>query len=211
MSIHLTAAFFSYLIILLAILAAYCCGSLSSAILISKAMGLTDPRTAGSGNPGATNVLRLGGKKAAAAVLIGDILKGWLPVILAKLLGLSTLSVGLVALAAFLGHLYPLFFRFQGGKGVATAFGCLTGFSPALGLALIGTWVCTALVFRYSSLAALVTAALAPFFSAYFTNPTMTLITCIMSVLLIFRHKKNIYNLLHKKESRIGEKKTSSS
>ena len=153
----------------LATLAAYLIGSLSFAVIVSRAMGLNDPRTYGSGNPGATNVLRSGNKAAAVLTLLLDALKGFVPVVLVdqfgSRFGLGEGTVALVALAAFLGHLWPVFFRFQGGKGVATAAGVLLGLNPWLGLATLATWVIIAAFFRYSSLAAIVAAVFAPFYS----------------------------------------------
>jgi len=191
----------------IAILVAYLFGSISTAIITCKLMGLPDPRQQGSGNPGATNVLRFGGKKAAIITLLGDMLKGVIPVLAAKWYGLDALGLSLVAFAAFFGHLYPIFFRFQGGKGVATAFGCLVALSWPAGLALALTWALIAAIFRYSSLAALIAALLAPVYMMYFTNLTYTLTTCAISALLIYRHHKNIRNLMLGKESKIGAKK----
>ena len=166
-------------------------------------MGLPDPRNQGSGNPGATNVLRFGGKKAAIITLIGDVIKGVIPVLAAKWYGLDTLALSLVAFAAFVGHLFPVFFRFQGGKGVATAFGCLVSLSWPLGLSLLATWLIIALIFRYSSLAALLAAAAAPFYAWYFTQIDYIVTTSLISLLLIYRHQKNIYNLITGKERKI--------
>jgi len=193
---------------LLAVLIAYLFGSISSAIVICKLMGLPDPRNEGSGNPGATNVLRIGGKKAAIITLFGDVIKGVIPVLAAKWYGLDTFGLSLVAFAAFLGHLYPVFFRFEGGKGVATAFGCLIALNWQVGLMLSGTWLVIAILFRYSSLAALTTSILAPIYMWYFTNTNYAVMTCVMSLLLIYRHRKNIRNLVTGKESKIGAKKT---
>ncbi|HSW71073.1 MAG TPA: glycerol-3-phosphate 1-O-acyltransferase PlsY [Gammaproteobacteria bacterium] len=187
-------------------LIAYLFGSISSAIITCKLLGLPDPRTEGSGNPGTTNVLRIGGKKAAIITLIGDCLKGVIPVLLAKWFDIDTLGLALVAFAAFFGHLYPIFFKFQGGKGVATAFGCMTALSWPVGVCLLVTWLTIALMFRYSSLAALVTAITAPLFTYFFTNVTFTIMAVIMSLLLVFRHSKNIRNLFAGKESKIGKK-----
>ena len=191
---------------------AYLLGSVSFAIVVSRLFRLDDPRTFGSGNPGATNVLRTGNKKAAALTLLGDCVKGWIPVALAvqfnELLGLGTAGIALVAVAVFAGHLWPVFFRFKGGKGVATALGVLLGLNPLLGLATLVTWVVVAYAFRYSSLAALVAAVFAPFYyTLLFGVDAISLAVLIMSVLLIWRHKKNIGNLLSGKESRIGKKK----
>lgn len=193
---------------LLAILIAYLFGSISSAIVICKLMGLPDPRNEGSGNPGATNVLRIGGKKAAIITLLGDVIKGVIPVLAAKWYGLNSFDLSLVAFAAFLGHLYPVFFRFEGGKGVATAFGCLIALTWQVGLMLSGAWLVIAVLFRYSSLASLTTSILAPIFMWYFTNTNYTVMTCVMSLLLIYRHRKNIHNLVTGKEGKIGAKKT---
>jgi glycerol-3-phosphate acyltransferase PlsY len=191
----------------IAVFIAYLFGSISSAIVTCKIMGLPDPRNQGSGNPGATNVLRFGGKKAAIITLLGDVIKGVIPVLAAKWYGLDALGLSFVAFAAFLGHLYPIFFRFQGGKGVATAFGCLAALSWPLGLALMCTWLLIALLSRYSSLAALITALLAPFYAWYFTQIDFAIMTSFISILLIYRHRKNIYNLIQGKEGRIGAKK----
>ncbi len=191
---------------------AYLLGSVSFAIVVSRLFRLEDPRTFGSGNPGATNVLRTGNKKAAALTLLGDCVKGWIPVALAvqfnELLGLGTAGIALVAVAVFAGHLWPVFFRFKGGKGVATALGVLLGLNPLLGFATLVTWVVVAYAFRYSSLAALVAAVFAPFYyTLLFGVDAISLAVLIMSVLLIWRHKKNIGNLIAGKESRIGKKK----
>jgi glycerol-3-phosphate acyltransferase PlsY len=192
---------------LIFIILSYLCGSISSAILTCKMMGLPDPRTQGSGNPGTTNVLRFGGKKATIMTLIGDILKGVIPVVIAESYNIGTLGLGFIALAAFIGHLYPVFFKFQGGKGVATALGCLTALSWPMGLALLITWITVAFVTRYSSLAALLAAVLAPYYAAYFTkNPAIILVSCIMSMMLIWRHRKNISKLLARQEKKIGAK-----
>jgi len=187
----------------IATLLAYLIGSISSAIIVSKLLHLPDPRKEGSGNPGATNVLRLGGKKAAIATLLGDALKGIIPVLLAKAYGLDSTGVSLVILATFLGHLYPIYFRFQGGKGVATAFGCFLALSWPLGLSLLATWILIAACFRYSSLAALMTALFAPFYTWYFAGVHYVAIICIVSLLLIYRHKKNILKLVKGEEQKI--------
>lgn len=202
---------------LLATVASYLIGSLSFAVLVSRLMGLNDPRTYGSKNPGATNVLRSGNRKAAVLTLLLDAFKGWLPVVLVQgwgeAWGLGAGTVALVGLAAFLGHLYPVFFRFQGGKGVATAAGVILAFNPWLGLASLATWVIVAYFFRFSSLAAIVTAVFAP---AYFllgrgvaweAPGVMVLSLAVMGVLLIWRHAENINRLLAGTESRLGSKK----
>lgn len=190
---------------------AYLLGSISFAVVMSKAFGLSDPRTYGSKNPGATNVLRSGNKGAAVMTLLGDGAKGWLAVWLADLyadqLGVGDGAVALVAIAVFLGHLWPVFFRFVGGKGVATALGVLLGLNPWLGLATLVTWVVIAYAFRYSSLAALVAAVFAPFYyGLLFGLDAKLLAVVVMSVLLAYRHSKNIGNLLAGKESRLGSK-----
>lgn len=198
--------------ILLFALAAYLIGSVSFGIITSKVFGLGDPRTYGSNNPGATNVLRSGNKTAAALTLLGDGFKGWLAVWLTQKygpqFGLGDGTVALAAVAVFLGHLWPVFFRFAGGKGVATLLGILIGISLWLGLATIATWMIVAYAFRYSSLAALIASVFAPFFYALMEGPDMILLAIVvMSALLIYRHAKNIGNLLAGKESRIGAKK----
>jgi acyl phosphate:glycerol-3-phosphate acyltransferase len=191
--------------------AAYLIGSISFAVVMSRVFGLSDPRTYGSKNPGATNVLRSGNKKAAIATLIGDGAKGWFAVWLALRLqdqyGLSETAIALVAIAVFLGHLWPVFFRFVGGKGVATALGVLLGLNVWLGLATLVTWLVVAYAFRYSSLAALIAAVFAPFYyGLLFGLDPVFFAVLAMSALLLFRHSKNISNLLAGKESRIGSK-----
>lgn len=198
----------SNLEIAVAIYASYLFGSLSSAIIICKFMGLPDPRTQGSRNPGATNVLRLGGKKAALITLLGDMLKGVIPVLVARWYGFDSLALALVALGAFIGHLFPIFFRFEGGKGVATALGCLLALCWPVGLCWIATWLIVAALFRYSSLAALVASMLAPVYIWYFThNLTYVIVIAIMSLMLILRHHSNIAKLWAGKETKIGQKK----
>ncbi|HJL65422.1 MAG: glycerol-3-phosphate 1-O-acyltransferase PlsY [Arenicellales bacterium] len=191
---------------LLVAVGAYLLGSLSSAIMVCKLAGLPDPRRAGSNNPGATNVLRLGGKGTAAATLAGDVIKGVLPVVLAKALGADLLMQITVLLLAFLGHLFPLFFRFQGGKGVATTFGGFIAFSPLLALWLMITWLLVALVTRYSSLAALVSAALSPLYGWFlFADPSVFGVNLLIVLLLIWRHRTNISRLIDGSEGRIGK------
>lgn len=202
---------------LLAGVVAYLIGSLSFAVIVSRVMGLNDPRTFGSKNPGATNVLRSGNKAAAVATLLLDAAKGWLPVALVKWYGepygLGEGTMGLVGLAAFIGHLYPVFFKFVGGKGVATAFGVLLGVSGVLGLATAVTWLIMAVFFRYSSLASLTSALFAPVFylmgdgAAWYTNNGVMLSLSVMSLLLIYRHAENIGRLVKGTESRLGKKK----
>ena len=191
---------------------AYLVGSISSAVVICRLMRLDDPRTHGSNNPGATNVLRLHGKKAAALTLAGDALKGLLPVLAAHyLMPMNTnapdLVVGLTALAAFCGHIYPVFFGFRGGKGVATFIGVLFGMHWSLGLVFVGIWLIVALLFRYSSLAALTAAALVPVGSAllHSSRDYIAVIT-VMSVVLFWRHRSNIRNLISGTEGRLGRK-----
>lgn len=197
---------------LLAALLAYMIGSLSFAVIVSRLMGLNDPRSYGSGNPGATNVLRSGNKKAAVLTLVFDALKGFVPTFLVvqwgPLLGFGQGTVAMVGLAAFLGHLWPLFFQFKGGKGVATAAGVLLAFNPWLGLATLLTWLIIAFFFRYSSLAALVAAVFAPFYQLLiWESGWVSIAITVMSILLIYRHAPNIQKLMQGKESKIGSKK----
>ena len=195
----------------LAVLAAYLIGSLSFAVIVSRAMGLNDPRTYGSRNPGATNVLRSGNKAAAVLTLLLDALKGFVPVVLAvrfgPAFGLGEGTIAMVALAAFLGHLWPVFFRFQGGKGVATAAGVLLGLNPWLGLATLVTWLIIAAFFRYSSLASIVAAVFAPFYQLLIWGggPTAVAVT-VTGLLLVWRHSANIRKLLAGTESKLGQK-----
>ena len=192
----------------LALVAAYLLGSVPFAMISSKLFGLADPRSYGSGNPGATNVLRSGNKKAALLTLIGDALKGTLAVVVAQRAGLSDTQIALVALAVFLGHLYPVFLKFKGGKGVATAAGVLLALDPLLGLATVGTWLLVAYVSRYSSLAALCAAAAAPLYSALMHGAsTQTVIVGLLGMALIGKHWQNIQRLLAGQETKIGSKK----
>lgn len=189
----------------LLIAVAYISGSISSAVIVCKLMRLPNPRNAGSGNPGATNVLRIGGKKAAAITLLGDILKGFLPVLLAQLLDMSLFIVSLTALAAFLGHLYPVFFGFKGGKGVATLIGVLLGIHWLLGIAAAATWLLVAMTLQISSLSALIMALLAPVYSWFFYyDMSLTGVLAAMSAVLFWRHRNNIHNILTGKESKIA-------
>lgn len=181
----------------------YLAGSLSSAIIVCRLLQLPDPRTEGSRNPGTTNVLRLGGRKAAAIVLMGDVLKGAIPVLLAKLFGLHDAALAWVGACAFFGHLYPIFFNFQGGKGVATAIGVIFALSPMLGLLLGITWLVVAKVSEYSSLAALTAAALAPFYAWLVTKGTYLPALIIICFALIVRHRDNIKRLRAGSESKI--------
>lgn len=201
----------------LAVIAAYLVGSLSFAVIVSRSMGLNDPRTYGSKNPGATNVLRSGSKAAAIATLLLDAFKGWLPVVLVKwygpAYGLGDGTVAMVGLAAFLGHLFPVFFRFVGGKGVATALGVLVATSWVLGLATGATWLIIAYFFRYSSLASLVAALFAPVYYVFGggvlwpLDKSIVLSTVVISGLLIWRHAENMSRLIKGTESRLGSKK----
>lgn len=177
--------------------AAYLIGSISSAILICRLMGLPDPRGQGSGNPGATNVMRIGGKKAAAITLIGDLLKGLLPVYAARMLQVPAEILVATGLAAFIGHLYPVFFGFKGGKGVATSLGVLLGISWILGLAVIATWLAVYKLGKISSLAALCASTMSPVYAWFIISDVrITAITAVMAVLLLWRHKSNIQRLL---------------
>ncbi|WHZ12951.1 MAG: Acyl-phosphate:glycerol-3-phosphate O-acyltransferase PlsY [Burkholderiaceae bacterium] len=199
---------------LLAALAAYLLGSLSFAVIVSRVMGLHDPRSYGSGNPGATNVLRSGSKAAAVATLLLDAAKGWLPVALVRWFGapfgLEEGTIALVGLAAFVGHLWPVFFHLRGGKGVATALGVLLGIHWALGLAAAATWLIIAVFFRYASLASLVAAVFAPAYyliasgAAWEADGSVGAAILVMAVLLVWRHRLNIERLIKGKESRIG-------
>jgi glycerol-3-phosphate acyltransferase PlsY len=188
------------------ILFAYLLGSLSTAIITCKLMGLPDPRTMGSKNPGATNVLRTGNKKAAAVTLFGDFLKGLLPVLLGLALEMGPQTLALIALAAFLGHLYPVFFGFQGGKGVATALGVILGLSWQVAVAALLTWLLMAKVFRISSLSALTAAVLTPLYCWLLTpQPEFIALLLVISLLLLWRHRSNIQNLLSGREGKIGK------
>jgi glycerol-3-phosphate acyltransferase PlsY len=201
---------------LLAVLAGYLIGSLSFAVIVSRVMGLSDPRTFGSKNPGATNVLRSGSKTAAILTLLLDAAKGWLPVVLVKWYGpawgLGEGTLALVGLAAFLGHVFPVFFRFVGGKGVATALGVLLGFSGWLGLATALIWLLMALVFRYSSLASITAALLAPVVyvlgdgGLWLMSKSVALSVAVMSLFLLYRHAENINRLIKGTESKLGKK-----
>ena len=198
-----------------AALAAYLAGSLSFAVIVSRVMGLNDPRTYGSKNPGATNVLRSGSKAAAAITLLLDALKGWVPVVLVKYFGkpygMDDGTVAMVGLAAFVGHLFPVFFRFQGGKGVATALGVLLGYSGVLGLATAATWLIIAWFLRFSSLASLVAAVFAPVYYvfgnglAWYLDKSILLAIIVMGLLLVWRHAANITRLIKGTEPRLGK------
>jgi len=202
---------------LLATVAAYLIGSLSFAVIVSRVMGLNDPRTYGSKNPGATNVLRSGSKAAAVVTLLLDAVKGWLPVAAIQWwgqpYGLGEGTMALAGFAAFIGHLYPVFFKFVGGKGVATAMGVLVATSGWLALATGLTWLIVAYAFRYSSLASLVAALFAPAYYAFgdgvawVTDRNLLLSTAVMSIFLIWRHSENISRLVNGTESKLGKKK----
>ncbi len=184
-------------------LGAYLLGSISSAILICRIAGFGDPRDKGSGNPGTTNVLRIAGKKAAAFTLVGDLLKGFIPVFAAHVTNLSPFLLSCVGLAAFLGHLFPVFFGFKGGKGVATALGVFLALSWPIGLLALGTWIGMALIFRYSSLAALVMAFLSPFYIALWSQRAYLPAMISLSLLLIIQHRGNIQRLWAGQEKKI--------
>ena len=206
----------NFLIVLLAIVLAYLLGSVPFAVVCSRLFGLADPRSYGSKNPGATNVLRSGNKGAAAMTLLGDMAKGWLAVFLAQKYGasygLEQGSVGLVALAVFFGHLYPVFLQFKGGKGVATAAGVLLAIDPVLGLATLGTWLFVAFTLRYSSLAALIAAAAAPMFAFFLWGSNVMLpVVGIIAMALIGKHWANLQRLMAGTEPKIGGKKKAAS
>jgi len=190
---------------LLAAIAAYLLGSLSTAVIVCRLMGLDDPRTVGSGNPGATNVLRVGGKLPAALTLLGDALKGFLPVIIIAMLSDHAPTIALVALAAFLGHLYPVFFEFKGGKGVATALGGLLGLDAGIGALALLTWLAVSLTFRISSLAALVTFLLVPTYLLINGQRVFALAFVVIAVFLFIGHRENIQRILAGTESKIGK------
>lgn len=191
---------------LVMIIFAYLLGSISSAVLICRILRLPDPRGVGSNNPGATNVLRIGGKKAAAAVLLCDMLKGTIPVWGGYFLSIDPIILGVVAIAACLGHMYPIFFHFKGGKGVATALGAIAPIGLDLSAMIIATWLSVALLFRYSSLAAIVTVLLAPFYT-WIIKPQYTLPVAMLCCLIVFRHHQNIKRLFYGTEPKVGEKK----
>ncbi|MFA5625951.1 MAG: glycerol-3-phosphate 1-O-acyltransferase PlsY [Thiohalomonadaceae bacterium] len=186
---------------------AYLLGSLSTAIILCRLLGLPDPRSQGSGNPGATNILRFGGKKLAALTLVGDLAKGLIPVLIAKALDADANILAAVAMAAFLGHLYPIFFGFKGGKGVATAVGVLLGLSWPVALAALLTWLTMAAIFRISSLAAITAAVLSPFYMAWLDGrlPFIAM-SLLMSLFLLWRHRSNIQRILRGEEKKIARK-----
>lgn len=184
---------------------AYLLGSVSSAIVIARVFGLKDPREVGSGNPGATNILRYGGKKAAVLTLLGDVLKGAVPVLVAHALDVEATVLALVMLSAFVGHIFPVFHGFKGGKGVATAFGALIAMNMWVGLLLIASWIVVAFVTRYSSLSAITVAILAPFYVWWLTQSVVLIAaTVVMTMLLLWRHRGNIQKLIAGTETKIG-------
>ena len=191
------------LLIFLALIASYCLGSVCSAIIVCKLCHLPDPSQQGSKNPGATNVLRLAGKQYALIVLLGDALKGFLTVFLLSAIHFAPHSLGYIGLAAVLGHVYPVFFQFKGGKGVATTLGVLLGLNGLLGIAVIGTWLLVAILSRYSSLAALVAIVLAPLYALAYNLGDIVLPLALIAILIVYQHQENIQRLLSKKESKI--------
>ncbi|MCL2831008.1 MAG: glycerol-3-phosphate 1-O-acyltransferase PlsY [Betaproteobacteria bacterium] len=195
------------MLVALACALAYLIGSIPFAVLSSRAFGLSDPRSYGSGNPGATNVLRSGNKTAAALALLGDMAKGWLAVWLAQRYGLGDVACGFVALAAFYGHLFPIFLGFKGGKGVATAAGVLLALSPLLGVSALGVWIAVLFVFRYSSLAALCAAVASPVLVVLIHGAgPLLFFVMLIAVSLVFKHRQNFFRLLRGEESRVGAK-----
>lgn len=188
------------------IILAYLAGSINFAIIISKLAGLPDPRTQGSGNPGATNILRYGGKKLALLVIVGDTAKGLIPVVFARWIGVEHMALAWTAIAAVLGHMYPIFFRFQGGKGVATVFGAILGLSWLIGLLAFITWMLVAIIFRYSSLASLVTTIVVPLYIYCFSQRCFLLPIILVALIIIYRHRANIKRLVKGQEPKIGNK-----
>lgn len=189
---------------LIAIIIAYLIGSISSSIIIAKLTGQPDPRTQGSKNAGATNTLRTSGKKAAAIVLIGDLLKGLIAIFIARFIGVDGFALGLVVFACVAGHVFPCFFQFKGGKGVATTLGALLALSPLLGILVAATWILVAILFRFSSLASLVAAVCAPIYVLIFIGAAYFLPTLLVTVLIFWKHKDNIQRLREGKESKIN-------
>lgn len=186
---------------------AYLLGSISSAVVVSKLMNLPDPRTSGSGNPGATNVLRVGGKRAGAITLVGDLLKGLIPVVLARTLGFPETITALTALAAFLGHLYPVYFGFKGGKGVATALGVLLGLSPAIGFIVASIWVLILVLFRYSSLSALTAIVLGLLYAWGEMPIDYFMVYGVITLIVLWRHRENIVRLFRGTETKVGQRR----
>lgn len=193
-----------FVLTLTSIVIAYLLGSMLSGVILCRLTHQPDPRTQGSDNPGATNVLRFAGKKIAFLTLLGDIIKGLLAIMIARLLGQSGCMLAFVGLAVLIGHLYPIFFKFKGGKGISTGLGVLLGLSPVLGLIAMMTWIIIAAVFRYSSLAALVTFALMPFYNLVFFTPAYFIPLVLMSCLIFWRHRANIKRLHAGTESKIN-------
>jgi len=188
--------------IFLLIVLGYLFGSVTTAVIVARLLNLPDPRTQGSGNPGATNMLRLGNRYAALFTLLGDVLKGTLPIILARAINISDLDQALIAVAAFLGHIYPIFFHFRGGKGVATALGVLIGLAPPLAFATATTWIIVFITTRISSLSALCAAILAPIYAWWVVTPPIFYSVFCIALLLIWRHQSNIRNLLSQRETK---------
>lgn len=195
-----------YIIDVALIIFAYLLGSISSAIVVCKLMRLPDPRTEGSGNPGATNVLRLGSKTAAIITLAGDILKGVIPVLIARACGVTDLALALVACAAFVGHLWPIFFGFKGGRGVATAFGAILALSWFIALLALGVWILVAVITRYSSLASICASISMPIFGYFLANRTYTIPLIIICLIILFRHRENIVRIVKGTESKLGKR-----
>lgn len=192
--------------IIIFVVIAYLCGSLSSAIIVCKLLGLPDPRIEGSGNPGTANVLRIAGKKAAALVLLGDALKGFIPVVVARIFNVDGLALGLVAIAAVIGHIYPIFFKFKGGKGVATFLGTTFALSPIVGIAFILTWLIVAFLSRYASLASLISSILSIIYILIFSKFAYLIPILAIIALIIWKHRGNIQRLLAGTESKINLK-----
>ncbi len=192
--------------IIIFVVIAYLCGSLSSAIIVCKLLGLPDPRIEGSGNPGTANVLRIAGKKAAALVLLGDALKGFIPVVVARIFNVDGLALGLVAIAAVIGHIYPIFFKFKGGKGVATFLGTTFALSPIVGIAFILTWLIVAFLSRYASLASLISSILSIIYIFIFSKFAYLIPILAIIALIIWKHRGNIQRLLAGTESKINLK-----
>lgn len=193
----------SSIIILALVFVGYLLGSISTGILLSKLLHLTDPRNAGSNSAGATNMLRIGGKKIALITLIGDCLKGVIAISLAKMLGVSELALGLVCIAVFVGHLFPVFFNFQGGKGIATALGICLTLHWTLGFLLLWIWIIVFLLFRYSSLASIVAAIMAPILGAYWLPTPLVLTLVVLTLLILWKHSSNIQRLLSRQEPKV--------
>jgi glycerol-3-phosphate acyltransferase PlsY len=198
---------YEWLIAIGFIVLGYLSGSISSAIVVCKLLRLPDPRQQGSGNPGATNVLRVGGKKAAIITLAGDIVKGLIPVLLARWYGLADVLLACVAIAAFVGHLFPVFFGFRGGKGVATAFGAILGLNAITALSSLGVWIIVVAITRYSSLAAICATISIPIFSYIFAPKAFFVPLIVMAIIILLKHKDNIVRIVQGQESKIGQKK----